>query len=115
MLLFPFAVLGGYLIQPCIAFVADGVYSSLLYRLADRAAGFFEVRAVVEAAAAYVRLKFGEAVLQFLLRDRRQLLHVEGGKARSVRHPRAPCGEDLHVPRGMPATSQLFTGFARFL
>ena len=82
MLLFPFAVLGGDLVEPRIALVAAGVYLALVHGLADGAAGLLEVGAVVKAAMAYVGLELRKAVLQLLLGYRRQLLHVEGGEAR---------------------------------
>ena len=112
MLLFPFAVLGGDLVEPRIALVAAGVYLALVHGLADSAAGLLEVGAVVKAAPAYVGLELREAVLQLLLGYRRQLLHVEGGKARRVGHVGAPGGEDLDVARSVAAAAELFAHVA---
>lgn len=63
MLLFPFAILGGYLVEPRIALVAAGVYLPFCQRFTHGTAGLFEMGAVVKTAFAYVGLKFGEAVL----------------------------------------------------
>ena len=112
MLLFPFAVLGGYLVEPRIALVAAGVYLALCHGLADGAAGLLEMGAVVKAAPAYVGLELRKAVLQLLLGYRRQLLHVEGGKARRVGHVGAPGGEDLDVARSVAAAAELFAHVA---
>lgn len=111
-LLFPFLVLCGYLIEPRVAQVTAGVYLPLVHGLADCAAWLLQVSAVVKAALAYVWPELREAELQFFLWYGRQLLHIEGGKARRVCHEGSARREDLDVPSRMAASAQLFADYA---
>ena len=95
-------------VQPLIRAVAAGHYFAVRHCLSDGAAGFLQVRAVVEAALADIRGEFDEVELKLLLRYYLHHFDIEGRKARRV------CGictaadvKKLDMARGVLSAAKL--------
>ena len=112
---FPFLILRRELIEPDVARVARGRNLSRFKRREHGAAGLLPVGAVVEAALAQKRLKFGKIALQVFLVEMLGLVHVEGREARRVRDKGFVSERiELDVAGGVPSAAELVADLADF-